>query len=163
MSSKALFLALFVDKLSATADNLSEWLVRRTVSVSRASRSKTGKGRLRVALLLFYWPDVVAFGHDLEKFRARVATHTFKNGSIVNLVSVTVRPLIRVFNCLHGQISDKRRSRIHCADYLVNHVVRCVPVPNTAALIDVTSKEKYLCNYRLKIGILPLPVLVDGV
>jgi len=116
-----------------------------------------------VALLLLDWPIPVAFRHDREKLRARVAAHTLKNGSIVNLVSVSVRPQVWVFDRLHGQISDKYRSRIHCADYLINHIVQCVPIPNTTTLIDVASKEQYLCNHWLKIRIMFFSVLVHGV
>jgi hypothetical protein len=101
---------------------LVERLVRRTVSVSRASRSKTEKGHLRVALLLFGRPDTIPFRHNREKFWTRVATHTLQDCPVMNLVPISVEPGIRILKRLHGQISDEFGGNVHGARNLIYNV-----------------------------------------
>ena len=38
----------------------------------------------------------------------------------------------------------------------------CVPVAHATTLIDVTAEEDYFCNNWQEIGVLLLPMLVDG-
>ncbi len=78
-------------------------------------------------------------------------------------VPVLISSPVWVLNCLHGQVSDQNGGRIHRTNDLINYILDCVPITDTAALVDVTSEEDYLGYHFWQIGIPRLAVLIDAI